>query len=465
MQLRGNDMERVIQYFECPEEYDVIVVGGGTTGAVAAIAAARNGVKTLLVEKLPFIGGNMTGGLPWLGFHAKPTGEQVVGGIPMEIITRLQKYGAATEFVVDPITGSAVGVNGSMLKLVLLEMLRECGVTIFLHSLVSGIEKDGSKITSVYVQSKLEHKRIRTKYVIDCTDNADVCVQAGCKTILGRETDGKRQICSNVIIYGGIDFGKMLAYFKKNPDQIRPFYIDEDTLSKLLTQMETAPIFVIGAFERIIAKAKAEGIPYKRKQLIGVAYPCNNELMLVASRVENVDLSSSESHTQGEIEGLEQTWGILKLLREYIPGCENARIVSTGTQLGIRETRHVVGEYVLCADDLLCPTKFDDSIAKGAYHLDIHSPDHNGLETRQPPVYQIPYRALLPKDVCNLLVAGRCISATYEAMSSTRVAPISAAQGQAAGTAAALCVEEHLDLRSLPVDKLQSVLRSANALI
>lgn len=458
-------MERVIQYVECPEEYDVIVVGGGTTGAVAAIAAARNGAKTLLVEKLPFVGGNMTGGLPWLGFHAKPTGEQVVGGIPMEIIERLQKYGAATEFVVDPITGSAVGVNGSMLKLVLLDMLRECGVEILLHSLVTGVEKDNHQITAVYVQSKLEHKRICAKYVIDCTDNADVCVQAGCTTVLGRDIDGKRQICSNVIIYGGIDFSKMLAYFKENPDQIRPFDIPEDTLQKLLVQMEAAPIFVIGAFDKIIAKAKADGVPYIRKQLIGVAYPCNDELMLVASRVENVDLSSSESHSRGEIDGLEQTWGILKLLREYIPGCENARIVSTGTQLGIRETRHIVGEHILCADDLLLPAVFDDSIAKGAYHLDIHSPDHNGLETRQPPVYQIPYRSLLPKGVSNLLVAGRCISATHEAMSSTRVAPISAAQGQAAGTAAALCVKGNWELRSLPVETLQSVLCAANALI
>ena len=149
--------------------------------------------------------------------------------------------------------------------------------------------------------------------------------------------------------------------------------------------------------------------------------------MLVASRVEYVDLSDSESHTLGEINGLEQTWGILKLLREYIPGCKQARIVSMGTQLGIRETRHVVGEYVLQAEDLLNATSFDDSIAKGAYHLDIHSPDHNGLETRQPPVYQIPYRSLLPKGVNDLLVAGRgnCGSTLCEKEEKSAIASIS----------------------------------------
>lgn len=457
-------MERVSPYIISKNEYDVIVVGGGTTGCAAAIAAARNGANTLIIEKLPFVGGNMTGGLPWLGFHAKETGEPVVGGIPMEIINRLQKIGAATEFVMDPITGSAVGVNGSMLKLLLMTMLKESGVSILLHSMVVDVEKKGASITGVFVQSKMGVELIRSRLIIDCTDNADVCLLAGCEAIMGRGSDNKCQIASNVIVYGDINYPEMLEYFRKNPDQVRPFALDDVTLKKLLKQMETAPIFVVGAFQKIIEQAKKDGVPYCRKQLIGVAYPCYNELMLVASRVEDVDLNNKESHTNGEIEGLEQTWGILQLLHNYIPGCQDARIVSIGTQLGIRETRHVVGEYMLSANDLLSGFKFEDSISRGNYHLDIHSPDHNGLETRQPPIYYIPYRSLLPKGIDNLMVAGRCISATHEAMSSTRVAPISAAQGQAAGTAAALCIKSEAPLRELEINELHEALSKNSAL-
>lgn len=452
------NMDKLISYHEYQDKYDVVVVGGGTTGCTAAIAAARHGAKTLIIEKLPFLGGNMTGGLPWLGFHAKQTGELAVNGLPMEIIERLQKTNSATEFIMDPITGSAVGVNGSMLKLMLLDMLRECGVDVLFHSMVTGVEQKERTITGVFVQSKLENQLIRGSIFIDCTDNADVCVLAGAETILGRQTDSKRQVASNVIVFSGIDYNEMLDYFEQRPDQIRPFVLEPAVLNKLLDQMKHAPIFILGAFSEIITKAKAEGVPYDRQQLIGVAYPCYNELMLVASRVEAVDLSSSESHSRGEINGLEQTWGILQLLHQYIPGCKDARVVSFGTQLGIRETRHVIGDYMLTADDLLSATPFDDSIAKGAYHLDIHSPDHTGLETKQPPIYQIPFRSLLVKGVEGLMVAGRCLSATHEAMSSTRVAPISAAQGQAAGTAAALSVKRRQKLRDIPVKELQDEL-------
>ena len=382
----------------------------------------------------------------------------------MEIIERLQSCGGATNFVHDPITGSAVGVNGQMLKLVLLDMLKESGVDIMLHSMVTDVESCEKTLIGVYVQSKLECRFVRAKRFIDCTDGGDLCILAGCHTVLGRESDAKCQIASNVIIYGGIDFKKMLSYFEDNPDQIRPFPMDDITLSALLSQMKTAPIFVIGGFERIIEKAKADGVNYARRQLIGVAYPNNNELMLVASRVEDVDPGSCDSHTRGEIDGLSQTWVILELLQKYIPGCECARIISAGTQLGIREARHVECEYVLTAQDLLTPTAFGDSIAKGAYHLDIHSPDHNGLETCQPPIYSIPYRALIAKGMDNLLVAGRCIGATHEAMSSTRVAPISAAEGQAAGCAAALSAINGVTLRELTAEQLQNVLGAEKAI-
>lgn len=443
-------------------DFHVVVVGGGTTGCCAALAAARLGASVLLIEKLPFPGGNMTGGLPWLGFHDNSSQQFVVKGIPLEIIGRLQKCGGATEFVFDPITGSAVGVNPTMLKMVLEQMLNEAGVHIMLHSLVRAcVETDSC--CKVNVECKGNSCSVTCDCVIDCTDSADVAFCLGAKLISGRNGDHQKQVSSYVVNFNRIDFGRMLDYFKTHPTQIRPFKLSDAVLGALLKQMETAPLWVLGAFEDLIAKAQADGVDYKRKQLIGVAYPVYGHLMLVSSRVENVELHDVHSLTQAEIDGLQQTWGILKLLRGYIPGCENAQIMSAGTQLGIRESNHCVGEHMLTAEELMSSAQFDDAICCGAYHIDIHSPDHNGLESDQPPVYRVPYRSLLPKGTKRLLIAGRCISATHEAMASTRVAPISGAIGEAAGTAAALSALSNKLPREIRFSALQDTLTSHGA--
>lgn len=443
--------------------YDIIVVGGGTTGCCAAISAAELGAKVLIVEKLPFLGGNMTGGLPWLGFHDKASRRKVVGGLPMRIIKTLQKANGATDFIFDPITGSAVGVNGNMLKLVIEKMAVDAGVDILLHSIVSEVEeRDGFKLLGVTTKGGL--LRFSAKVVIDCTDSADACELAGARLVIGRESDHRTQVSSYVEMFGGIDYREMLEYFQRNTDQIRPFPLSEEERSNLLLQMETAPIWVLGAFPKIIAKAQEDGLKYGRKQLIGVAYTRTNELMLVSSRVEDVDLNDAAKHSRAEIDGFQQTWDILKLLQNYIPGCQNAHLVNTGAQLGIRESRHVIGDYILTAEDMLRGKSFDDSICCGAYHMDIHSPDHNGLETKQPPIYSIPYRSLLVSGMDNVMVAGRCISATHEAMSSTRVAPISAAEGEAAGVAAAIAVQLGKSTREVPIGMLQAELSQRNVI-
>lgn len=444
--------------------FDVAVVGGGTTGCCAAIAAARAGCRVLLIEKLPFPGGNMTGGLPWLGFHDKVNHRQVIGGLPMEIIQRLKACGGATDFVFDPICGSAVGVNGTMLKMVLEKMLLEENVHLLFHSLVVDC-KEEQEYCSVTIAEKGRNETVKAKIVIDCTDSGDAARYMGADLVAGRAGDHQRQVSSYVVNFNRIDFCEMLDYFKKRPDQIRPFHLSHEVLTDLVKQMETAPLWVLGAFEEIIAKAQADGLKYSRKQLIGVAHPAFDQLMLVSSRVENVELNDAEEHTNAEVAGLQQTWDILELLQKYIPGCRNAQIVSTGAQLGIRESYHCTGDYVLTADDLLKPSVFDDAICCGAYHIDIHSPDHNGLETRQPPVYQIPYRSLLPGNTSRLLIAGRCISATHEAMASTRVAPISAAQGEAAGTAAGLAISKKVRPREIGISQLRQILRMNNVVL
>jgi hypothetical protein len=445
-------------------EYDVIVTGGGVTGCCAAIAAARSGARTLIIEKNGFLGGNMASGLPWLGFHDKASGKQVIGGLPWEIIDEMQSSGDATDFVFDPITGSAVGVNAAMLKFTLLKKLQSAGASVLFHSMLAGTETNHQTITKLKVQTKQGLLDFTAKMFVDCTDSGDMCVLSGSEYVNGRAYDGKRQVSSLAMMVANIQFQEMLEYFKSHPAQIRPFPLSPELTNRLLEQMASAPVVVIGAFRDIVEKARQDGVPYPRSNLIGVVYPKVSEMVLVASRLEDVDVNNAQSYSYGEAEALMQSEGIMTLLRQYIPGCRSARLSGVGPQLGIRETRHIICDYMLTADDLLTAHPFPDAIAKGAYHMDIHSPDHDGLETKQPPVYQIPFRCLLPRNLENALIAGRCIGATHEAMSSTRVAPIVSALGEAAGTAAAMAANQNIQAKKLSVSDLQARLRENGAI-
>ncbi len=436
------------------QQYDVIVVGGGTTGACAALAAARQGASTALIEINGFLGGNAATGLPWLGFH-HPDGKLVVKGVIYEILQRLQADGGASDFIMDPIAGSAAAVNPVWLKIVLAEMMKKDNVDAHLHSLASEVEVENGHIGSVIVRSKEGAQSLAADVVVDCTDSADVAVLAGARYCLGREGDHKTQVASYAFTVGGIDMQAMLDYFERNPDQIRPFPLPKDTLSRLVEQMRAAPLFVLGAFPKLVEKAVADGLDLPRKQIVGIGYPREGEMLLVTTRVGNVNPGSVRSYSEAELEGQMQIRPVFEFIRRYMPGGSQARLLGSAHQIGIRETRHVFGDYWLTGEDLMAGKRFPDAVARGGYHLDIHSPDHKGLETNQPPVYDIPYRSLLPQGLENVLVAGRCISADHQAMSSTRVIPIAAATGEAAGKAAAIAARRKIGLRDINPEEVK----------
>ncbi len=444
---------------------DVIVIGGGTTGCCAAVAAARTGAKTILIESNGFVGGNAVNGIPWLGFHHPHTGNQVVTGIPFEIITRLQRIDAATRIEMDPICGSVVAVNSTFLKIVLFEMLKEAGVEIMLHTVVSSVVRKDSGDWSVFFSNAQENSSIDGDYVIDSTDCAFAAISAGADYIFGRDKDNKPQVSSCVVRFGNIDIDRLIDYFQLNPTQMRPFRVPETVMMNYLGNLRNVETFIIGAFPDLIRKAKAEGVDYPRDRLIGAVNVKEKEMILVASRIENVNPRNNSIYSVAEMSGLFQTYGILKLLREYLPGCEKANVVASGHSIGMRETNHIEGDYLLTADDLMCGKKFSDAIARGGYHLDIHCPDNDGLETHFPPEYQIPYSCLLPRKLENMILAGRCISATQESQASVRVIPILGAIGQAAGTACALAKEKRCSLRDIDIRLLQDRLESDGATI
>lgn len=446
--------------------YDVIVVGGGTTGIAAAIASARQGKKTLLVEYYGALGGNSTSIPAWIGFH-DANGNLVVGGIALEMIKKLREVDAATDFYMDPICSSAVGINTHWWKIIAMRECRKAGVHVLLHSSVVDIETDSSdditRIKGVFIRNSLGLSYFSAKVVVDCTDSGNIAKKSGIKMVRGRSGDNKVQVSSWTVTFGNINFEKLLNYFKENPTEIRPFVLDNP--EGLLKQMEKAEIFVMGSFKSLIQKAKADGVDVARDFMPGIAFPGKNYITSVGSRVENVDPLDTWNLTKAEETGMAQIEIWIKFLRQYVPGCEECLLQDSPTQIGIRESNHMIGEYVLTAEDLMQAKQFDDVIALGGYHLDIHSPDHLGLETQKAPAYQIPYRCLFSKKVENLLVAGRAISATHEAYSSTRVIPISMAQGQAAGLAAAMAAAQDCRVYDVPIDQLQAQLRNDKAIL
>lgn len=443
---------------------DIVVVGAGTSGCCAAIAAARHGANVTLIECNGFLGGNAANGLPWLGFNHPQTHRRVVGGIPYEIITRLQKIGGATKIEADPICGSVVGVNSTYLKMILSEMIQESKVNTLLHTFVTKVEEKTDSVIVSYSNAQ-ETGEIECKRLIDSTDSGFAAISAGSAYCFGRSKDNKPQVASMVVRFGNINTDELISYFKSNPTQMRPFKLSGQVMNEYISNIDKTEVFILGAFPELIKKACNAGVEYPRDRLIGGVNVKEKEMILVASRVEEVNPMINSVYTKAEFDGLHQTYAILKLLQEYLPGCENAKIVASGHSIGLRETNHIKGDYQLTADDLLNSKRFSDSIALGGYHLDIHSPDTNGLETHFPPEYEIPYRSLIPANLSKILIAGRCISATQEAQASVRVIPILGAISQAAGTAAALSIQQNCDLRKIDINLLRNTLITDSAVL
>lgn len=444
------------------DETAVLVVGGGTTGIAAALAAARTGADTLLLEYNGFLGGNAMTGLPWLGFHNRER-KRIIGGIPMEFVRDLWKLDAATSFYFDPITGSCIGINTAVLELLIMRKITESKVITRLNSLFLGIESHKSGNKKIIFADRAGVKAILARIVIDCTDSGEAAGKAGARSVFGREKDGKAQAASYTCCFSNIDYSRLFEYFRKNPDQIRPFKLKKEEINRLLKQMENAEIYVLGAFEKLVKQAAREGLELARENIPSVVIPKFNYMVSVATRLLDVDPNMPEKFTAATLEGARQAGILLQFYKKYVPGCENIQLIRTPSTLGIRETRHTSGEYMLTSADLMRGKAFADGIALGNYHLDIHSPDHKGLETRQPKTYQIPYRSLLPKGIRGVLIAGRALSATHGALASLRVIPICMAVGQAAGTAAALASRNRVALLDLSIEKLRGKLKQDGA--
>ena len=456
--------------------YDVVVVGGGTAGAIAGIAAARSGARTLLVEKFGNLGGVLTLGMSLKGVN-DGEGVKALGGIGAELIDRARAAGGATTIVsAHPRHGSIMGQDPESMKLNLIDMVRASGLQLLLHSYLVDAILSGTKLQAIRVANKAGLEIIPAKCFVDCTGDADLAALAGAGFVMGRESDARMQPVSAIFRVGGVNLEKTWAYLEEHPEDFeRPdgYVGDEYTVAKFRAK----PGVGVAGFRSLIRKARAAGdysIP--REDLGFNPMEGRPEVTINITRVHDIDGTNPDDLTRAEIESQLQIIEGVRFLRKYLPGFEDCYVVSSPFQVGIRETRRILGSYVLTKEDCRTGADFPDQVARGAYPLDVHdvSPSVHGTAnvpgggtdlSQIPRSYGIPARCLVAMGVDNLLVAGRALSATHEAAGSARGQPVCMATGHAAGTMAALAATLNTVPSKLDIKNVQFVLRKQHAVL
>ncbi|KYH39937.1 MAG: FAD-dependent oxidoreductase [Candidatus Bathyarchaeota archaeon B26-2] len=411
------------------EEFEVVVVGGGPGGFSAAVSAARRGVSTLLLERYGFLGGMATAGLvnPFMSFHVE--GKEIIRGVLREVVERLTEMGGY-----NPENRS---FDPEIMKYVLDGMALEAGVELLYHTVfVDSETSEDSYIRGILVHNKSGLRFVTGKMFVDGTGDGDLAVSAGAPFEKGRVSDGLTQPMTLNFDLAAVDLGSL-----PSREELNEAYRE--------------------------AKMRGE-ITCPRENLLWFHTTRKGLIHFNTTRILKADGTNGKDLTEAEIEGRRQAFEIVNWLKKTFPAFKEAYIIRSGPQVGVRETRRIIGEYVLNAEDIIEARKFPDAICRGSYPIDIHNPTGEGTIIKRPPpgeYYEIPYRCLIPRGVENLLVASRCISATHEAHSAVRVMPIVMGVGQAAGTAAALCVKKGTTPRRLDPQDLRKALRESGAIV
>ncbi|MGE5636860.1 MAG: FAD-dependent oxidoreductase [Nocardioidaceae bacterium] len=442
---------------------DVLVVGGGPAGVGAAVGASRAGADAVLVERYGFLGGNATAALvmPLMSFYThshderdsdmvaklrlmpgdQGPGEPVVGGPLLDLARLLFPNGGALPPAEE--TGYAVPFDPEKLKDAGLTLLDDAGVRYLLHSFASGVI-GAERPEGVVLETKSGPLVVTADVIVDCTGDGDVAALAGADFELGRPEDGLTQPLTLMFRMGEFDPGGFALYVLSHPGEWRGVH---------------------GLWD-LVRKAEAAGeLDLPREDILFFATPHASEVSVNSTRVPGLGTDVFDL-TAAEYLARRQMRQIVEFLRRHVPGFERAYLIQSGATAGVRETRRIMGHYVLTGDDVLGVRAFDDGVARGSYPIDIHEPTGEGTYLRPLPpggAYDVPLRCLIPRGVDGLLVGGRCISATREAQSSSRVTPIAMATGHAAGVCAALAAASGREPIDVPVRDVQRELVAQRA--
>ena len=421
------------------DKYDLIVVGGGQAGCAAALAGARDGLSVLLVEAAGALGGSATNCLvnpfmPYTTTIEENGGQKPLAlsdGLFTEIHNALNEDGLFSE------ARDWIGFNEESLKIILDRKMAEAGVRVLFHATLCGVKTEGRRIVAASFATVGGVLTFEADSFIDATGDATLSVYAGVPTRLGRPADS---LCQ-----------PMTLCFRVCNIDVEDFWKHHKEINEL--------------YKKLQAEGKIKN-PRENVLVFGTRIP--GDLHFSTTRVIKHDPSDAFSVSEAEAIAREQVLEMVRFLKENFACCRNAYLVSTAASIGVRESRMIEARHVLDQDEIVAGTHFADGIAAGNYDIDIHSPDGSGTSHYYFPAgvyYTIPYRCLLPKDLDNLLVAGRCIGATHEAQASIRIMPICICLGEAAGTAAALAKKSGMTVADVDTDALRQRLREKGAFV
>ena len=439
---------------------DILVCGGGTAGVVAAIAAARAGADVLVIEGLGQLGGTQSAGWVTPMMPNKILTESLTHGINDAILHRAALY--------DPpptdLSGDLLWFNPVTLALVLDDLLAEAGGRVLFHTQISDAIVESGVLSGIIVENKSGRQRIQAKITIDCTGDADVAFRAGVPCVSGDPEDGHNQPMS-------------LRFAQAGVDQERAAVFLADTLG--MACYSRPPLFEIGAGEAkntplgpLIHQAIADDVLAEDDlgylqffSMLGRP----GELAFNCPRISGLSATDAWDLSRAQIIGRQKIRRISRFFKTYICGFENSYIGTIAPMVGIRESRRIVGDYTLTEEDYLTEARFPDSVARNSYPIDIHSTKAKGglVMKHLPPghYHEIPYRCLLPTGIENLLVAGRCLSATFAAQAAVRIQQNCRALGEAAGLAAVLALEAGVTPRQIATEELRRRLNAQGAQI
>ena len=415
---------------------DVVVAGGGTAGVVAAIAAARSGVSVLLVESSGSLGGTATNGLVTPMMSIQIDGAPMCSSISDDINDRMAALGAGSQ------RDGTVFFDPEMMGFVLDQLAREAGVQMLRHTLVTGAVMRQGRIVGILTENKRGREAILGKRFIDCTGDGDVCVRAGAGYEAGDPETGRNQPISLRYMMSGVDLKRFAGFLNSLDPQGR---YEADHFHTACVWNRKWPLEPI--FRQALEAGELtweDGLYWQVFSVPGrpdtLAFNCPE----VFDRVNGTDASDL---THAQMYGREAMLRLSRFYRARLPGFENAFITQVAPQVGVRESRRIHCLYRLSDEDVLLRRKFPDGVAQSNYPIDIHGLDLMNRELGEAqadvnPWYEVPYRAMVVADVENLLVAGRCVDASFAAQATLRVQPTVRALGEAAGIAAALSIQQ-----------------------
>ena len=416
------------------KKYDVAIIGGGFSGVCAALAAAREGADVIIVEKGNCLGGAAVNCLvnPFMPYKTKINGKTVElsAGLFKTVTEKLKGTSAFKS-----ISASDTAFLEEELKFILNDRVLEAKIDLLFHAYIFKVSKESGKITSVSLATKAGEMTVEADYFIDSTGDAQLSFLAGCPTVVGREGDNLCQPMTLCFRVGNVDVEK----FMKSKPALLKAHADALKNGELINPRENILVFKT---------------------------PIRNVLHFNTTRVVKKNPTLPTEVTEAEILARRQVREIYEFMKKHADGLEDSFLMMTASEIGVRESRMIVGDYVLTESDCRSFRKFDDGIAACNYDIDIHNPEGSGTSHYYFPegeFYTIPYRSLIPKGVENLLVAGRCISSDHGAQASYRIMPTVSTIGEAAGCAIGIAIKDKVDVRGVNIEKLKARLREHGA--